>query len=85
MNWKVDCTHLRLVAALLMVAVSAGQTAMAAEVQAPAPAQESAALAARTITIPAGTVVPLTLVSPVKSKSTKVGDAVGRWWRFLSL
>jgi hypothetical protein len=29
-----------------------------------------------TISMPAGTLVPLTLVSPIKSKSTKVGDAV---------
>jgi hypothetical protein len=41
------------------------------------PAQQSPALpASATITVPAGTPVPLTLMNPIKSKSTKPGDPV---------
>lgn len=61
-----------LIAALLVLSVVGSQTAFAAGPQAAAPMSRQAA----TITVPAGTVVPLTLVSPIKSKSTKVGDAV---------
>jgi type IV secretion system protein VirB10 len=44
---------------------------------APPPVQQNPApLAASTITVPAGTAVPLTLMNPVKSKSTKPGDQV---------
>ncbi|RSL16639.1 type IV secretion system protein VirB10 [Edaphobacter aggregans] len=75
MNWKT-CTHVPFTAALLMVAVSTRQVVIAAEVQAPVPAQETATPAVQTITIPPGTVVPLTLVSPINGRSTKVGDAV---------
>lgn len=75
MNWKA-CTYVLFTAALLMVIVSTGQAAMAAEAQALVPAQVSATPAVQTITIPAGTVVPLTLVSPINGRSTKVGDAV---------
>lgn len=64
-----------LVAALLVLSVVGSQTAFAAGPQASVPAPEQAATPA-TITVPAGTVVPLTLVGPIKSKSTKVGDAV---------
>ena len=38
--------------------------------------QNPAPPAASTITVPAGTAVPLTLMNPVKSKSTKPGDTV---------
>jgi type IV secretion system protein VirB10 len=38
--------------------------------------QNPAPPAASTITVPAGTAIPLTLMNPVKSKSTKPGDTV---------
>ena len=75
MNCKT-CRYAPFLAALLMVTISSEQAAMAVEIQASAPAQGSAAPASQTITVPAGTVVPLTLVSPINSKATKVGDAV---------
>jgi len=43
---------------------------------APPVQQNPAPPAAPTITVPAGTAVPLTLMNPVKSKSTKPGDQV---------
>ena len=43
---------------------------------APPVQQNPAPPAAPTITLPAGTAVPLTLMNPVKSKSTKPGDQV---------
>jgi type IV secretion system protein VirB10 len=43
---------------------------------APPPLQTPAQPAATTITVPAGTAIPLTLMNPVKSKSTKPGDSV---------
>jgi type IV secretion system protein VirB10 len=43
---------------------------------APAAQQIPAPPATSTITVPAGTAVPLTLMNPVKSKSTKPGDQV---------
>lgn len=43
---------------------------------APAAAQTSPASATGTITVPVGTSVPLTLMTPIKSKSTKAGDSV---------
>jgi hypothetical protein len=69
MNWKTAGVHLRLIAGLMIVSLCGVQTAAAAgqQVQAPPPP---------TISVPAGTLVPLTLVSPIKSKSTKVGDVV---------
>lgn len=39
-------------------------------------AQEQNVAATQTITVPAGTAIPLTLVSPIKSRSTKLGDSV---------
>lgn len=75
MNCKT-CRYVPFIAALLMVTISSEQAAMAVEIQAPVPAQGPAAPASQTITVPAGTVVPLTLVSPINSKLTKVGDAV---------
>jgi hypothetical protein len=62
------------IAGFLVLSVFASQTAFAAGPQVPAPAPSSAP--AQTLTVPAGTVVPLTLVSQIKSKSTKVGDTV---------
>jgi hypothetical protein len=43
---------------------------------APVAQQSTAPPAVSTITLPAGTAVPLTLMNPVKSKSTKPGDSV---------
>ena len=40
------------------------------------PAQSSAPSAAHTITVAAGTAIPLTLINPIRSKSSKTGDAV---------
>jgi hypothetical protein len=62
----------RVMAGFVAVSIFWSQTAWAAGAQAAAvpgvgPGQ---------ITVPAATTVPLTLVSPIKSKSTKVGDAV---------
>jgi hypothetical protein len=62
------------IAALLVLALPVSQTAFAAGPQSPPSPPEQTA--SSTITVPPGTVVPLTLVSPIKSKSTKVGDAV---------
>jgi hypothetical protein len=62
------------IAGLLVLSVFASQTAFAAGPQVPAPAPSGTP--AQTITVPAGTVVPLTLVGQIKSKSTKVGDTV---------
>lgn len=66
----------RLIAGLLVLSVFASQTAFAAGPQALAPAPEQASASAQTVTVPAATVIPLTLVSQIKSKSTKVGDPV---------
>jgi hypothetical protein len=38
--------------------------------------QTSVAPATTTVTVPSGTVIPLTLINPIKNKSTKPGDAV---------
>jgi hypothetical protein len=43
----------------------------------PVPAvQTSAPVSAHTLTLPAGTAIPLTLINPIKKKSTNPGDAV---------
>jgi hypothetical protein len=71
--------QLRALAALLICCLLVEQTAMAAGAQVPSPPPEtgsSSTAAAQTITVLPGTVVPLTLLSPIKSKSTKVGDSV---------
>jgi hypothetical protein len=67
---------LRLIASLLVLSVFASQTAFAAGPQAPVPPAEQPSSTSQTITVPATTVVPLTLLSQIKSKSTKVGDTV---------
>jgi hypothetical protein len=69
---------LQALAALLICCVCAEQTAFAAGEQAQTPPQttSSSEAATETVRVHAGTLVPLTLVSPIKSKSTKVGDAV---------
>jgi type IV secretion system protein VirB10 len=69
-----------LMIASLLTAQNPVQTSPAAPPvqQTPAPlAQQNSALpAASTITVPTGTAIPLTLMNPVKSKSTKPGDSV---------
>ena len=67
--------QLRLIAALLALSTFASQTAYAAAPQVPAALPEQTPSSGQTI-VPAATVIPLTLVSQIKSKSTKVGDAV---------
>jgi hypothetical protein len=68
--------QLRLVAGFLVFSVVTSQTGFAAGMQAAAGPAGQTAAAGQTITVAPGTVVPLTLVSPIKSKSTKVGDTV---------
>lgn len=59
----------RFVALLMITTVCAAQT--------PVPAANAPAGAPTgTITVPSGTSVPLTLISPIKSKSTKVGSSL---------
>jgi type IV secretion system protein VirB10 len=65
----------RLIAAFMVFSVLASQTAFAAGPQAAAPVPEQTS-SSQTITVPAGTVIPMTLLSQIKSKSTKVGDTV---------
>jgi hypothetical protein len=75
-KWKV-VRMFRLIAGLLILSLCADQTSLAAPMaQAPLPEQSSPGTTGETITAPLGTVVPLTLVSPIKRKSTKVGDTV---------
>lgn len=62
----------RVLAEFLVLAMCVEQTTMVAGAQGGPPVQ----MAGQTITVVAGTQVPLTLVSPIKSKSTKVGDTV---------
>jgi len=67
------------VAVLLIAAVFGVQTSVAVSqgaVSAPAPGSNAPPVTASTITIPAGTAIPLTLVSSIKSKSSKAGDTV---------
>src|SRR5579862_483184 len=59
----------RFVAVLMIATVCAAQTPMPA-------ADTPPSSTAGTITIPQGTSVALTLISPIKSKSTKVGNSV---------
>ena len=75
MKSKTACmaVQFRLIAGLLVATVFATQPAFA-RVQAAAPEQTTTT--SQMITVPPGTVVPLTLLNPIKSKSTKVGDAV---------
>jgi len=62
---------------LVQTAKAAGRTILAVEhEQAASQGVPEAGTVAPTLTVPPGTVVPMTLVSPIKSKSTKVGDAV---------
>jgi hypothetical protein len=58
----------RLVASTLIVTICLSCT--------PVALPQAVQQASPTITVPAGTVVPLTLVTPIKSKSTRPGDTV---------
>jgi len=58
----------RLVAVLLIATVCGAQT--------PMPANTPASSATGTITVPQGTAVPLVLITPIRSKSTKPGNSV---------
>jgi type IV secretion system protein VirB10 len=69
----------KMLAALTLFALFLTQTVSAVAQVAPAPAtsgQQNAASSSGNLTIPAGKKIPLTLVSPIKNKSTKVGDTV---------
>jgi hypothetical protein len=52
------------------------QPGVAPEPATPAAQQGSAGPQAQSVTVPAGTAIPLTLVSPIRSRSTKRGDTV---------
>jgi len=54
----------------------ASQPALPDNQSTPNPTQTLPAATAGTITVPVGTAVPLTLMTPIRSKSTKPGDAV---------
>lgn len=63
--------------ALLIASLCGAQVPQAQSVQNPVPATPvPEAPATGTLTVPAGTKIPLTLATPIHSKSTKVGDAV---------
>ena len=72
------------VTALMIASLTIGQTPVPAPQMAPPPAQSLPALAAQnapapsaqSIVVPTGTAIQLTLMSAVKSKSTKPGDTV---------
>lgn len=62
--------HFRFVALLLIPALCSAQV----PTQAPQPAQSTAP--SQTLAVPSGTLIPLTLVSSIRSKTTKPGDSV---------
>lgn len=71
------------VVALMIASILTAQTPAPASLPAspdapsqPTPTQTAQAPATRTITVPVGTAIPLTLMTPIKSKSTKPGDSV---------
>ncbi|HTX41851.1 MAG TPA: hypothetical protein VMD25_08495 [Acidobacteriaceae bacterium] len=65
----------QLTSAFLIASICGAQVPQTQSMQNPAPAVP-AAPAPGTLTVPAGTKIPLTLSTPIHSKSTKVGDAV---------
>ena len=66
-----------LLSVLLIAPLCSAQVPVpAAPAQVPAPAQAPAATSAATLTVPAGTAIPLTLVTPIYSKSTPIGASV---------
>ncbi len=69
----------RLIALLAMTTLVSAQTPHAfllSAVPTNAAGQIAAPVAAPNLTVPAGTAIPLTLINPIKKKSTKPGDAV---------
>jgi type IV secretion system protein VirB10 len=64
------------VTSLMIASLTMAQAPVPNPVPAPVAQQVPAPPASSTITVPAGTAVPLTLMNPVKSKSTKPGDSV---------
>ncbi|HUA97298.1 MAG TPA: hypothetical protein VMA34_03150 [Terracidiphilus sp.] len=67
----------RLLEVLLIVTVCAAEIPFAgAQSVAGTPVPQPTVSAAEVVVLPAGTAVPLTLVTPIKSKSTKPGDTV---------
>jgi len=66
----------RMRAVLSVVTILAVQIPSANAQNTVAAVQDAPAATPHDITVPAGTVVPLTLINPIKSKSTKPGDAV---------
>ena len=65
----------RLIAVFLIASICGAQTPMPVSNASPSSAQ-APAIASGTITVTTGTTVPLTLVTPIKSKSTHPGDSV---------
>ncbi len=66
----------RLIALVSMTTMLSAQTPHAFLQSAAVPAQIAVPASAQTLTVPAGTGIPLTLINPIKKKSTKPGDAV---------
>jgi type IV secretion system protein VirB10 len=64
------------IAAIMIASLAIAQTPVPITAPAPSAQQIPAPPASPTITVPAGTAVPLTLMNAVKSKSTKPGDTV---------
>ena len=67
----------RLIALLSMATLVSAQTQHAIlQTVTSAAGQATAPVSAHTLTVPAGTAIPLTLINPIKKKSTTLGDAV---------
>lgn len=66
----------KVLAVLVLFAVFFTQTIFAVGQVVAAPAPQPAGSPGSTLTIPTGKAIPLTLVSPIKNKSTRVGDTV---------
>ena len=64
------------ITALMIASLLTAQSPIQNSPAAPPVQQTPAPIIAATITVPAGTAIPLTLMNPVKSKSTKPGDSV---------
>lgn len=72
MGIRIDSVPLQCVAGVLVFSLCSTQSVFAAGPMDAAPPDAPA----KALTVPAGTVVPLTLINPVHSKSTKAGDEV---------
>ncbi|MFZ0742812.1 MAG: hypothetical protein WAM85_00305 [Terracidiphilus sp.] len=68
--------HFRFVAVFLIASICSAQTPVPTSPNAAGSSAPQPASASGTITVTTGTTVPLTLVTPIKSKSTHPGDAV---------